>query len=358
MPVWSEDNRKLIKVSAQGINDLVAICWGNNVEDLLRWKRLRRLPHWNVAFEEWVLLKKSVGAEESVVVYSTPLKIAVAYDAFAIVVEILKDAATDLMYENQRDDVVQWAAKLPRVADQLTIFNLNVLPVVVNQYNPLVDAMFQRAVEDNDLEMVKQIWKMQMSLMVDKKMAPMYYLAGHNKAAMIRGLCADPLFSAHANVVSDCGSPLQGAARDGAVEAARVLLEHKCRVDNKRKDGETPLHGAAKHNHVEVACVLLAAKAVMDAQDKKRQTPIELAKRYDQTAVVRLLLAAKASLDAGPSKRKVLQDVAKGAGVDPAGLLGQQATHMVKAGVTAKHKKSKRSKKVAAKLDVSLPVSR
>lgn len=89
-------------------------------------------------------------------------------------------------------------------------------------------------------------------------------------------------------------TPLLIAAREGRVEAARVLLRAGAEPDG-RGGGMTPLAAAALRGHAPLVRVLLRAGARVDATGLSGQTPLVLALQQGHLACVQLLLEAGAN---------------------------------------------------------------
>jgi hypothetical protein len=78
----------------------------------------------------------------------------------------------------------------------------------------------------------------------------------------------------------------------GNVEAAELLLEHGCQVDQESQ-GSTALHEAAARGHIELAAFLLEKGATLDAVgyklDRAGWTPLQAAQARGQGAMVAFL---------------------------------------------------------------------
>lgn len=110
---------------------------------------------------------------------------------------------------------------------------------------------------------------------------------------------------------------LHAAAREGFVEAARLLLQNGARHDVRTAAGATPLHLAcagrqvsangravflARIYGIEAARLLLAAGADVKIVDARERTPLHLACRCGDASLARLLL------DKGADKNAVAMD--------------------------------------------------
>ena len=84
----------------------------------------------------------------------------------------------------------------------------------------------------------------------------------------------------------DQWTALMYAARDGHLDAARLLLEKGAGVDQKAEnDGLTALHVAAYNGQVEVAKELLRAGASTDIRNNANKTALDLANERNNSAV-------------------------------------------------------------------------
>src|SRR3990172_1434828 len=95
------------------------------------------------------------------------------------------------------------------------------------------------------------------------------------------------------NDKDDCGNtPLHVAARDGKIDAIRVLVKD-CQADVNAKDnyGDTQLHWAARYGQVDVIRVLVnECRADVNAKDNYGYTPLHWAARYGQVDAIRVLV--------------------------------------------------------------------
>ncbi len=69
-------------------------------------------------------------------------------------------------------------------------------------------------------------------------------------------------------------APLMGASAEGNTLVARVLLNHKARVQGPPKAVKTPIHLAAQRGDLDMVRLLLAFDAKPDVRDKAGKTPI------------------------------------------------------------------------------------
>ena len=114
---------------------------------------------------------------------------------------------------------------------------------------------------------------------------------------------------------SEDWTPLIYAARDGKLEAVKVLIEHKATVDKTNIFGQTALQIACFAGYGEIAEFLLDNGADMNKADSFGRTPLIRAARGDDSKCVKLLLERKAdrtqkAID-GESKGKTALDVAE-----------------------------------------------
>jgi ankyrin repeat protein len=93
-------------------------------------------------------------------------------------------------------------------------------------------------------------------------------------------------------------TPLSGAARQGHVEFAQMLLERGAVIDGRDNRGRTSLHTAVFEGNTEVARLLLEHSADVNARNKLGKTPsqyttqqeiLELLSGYDAESVKQCL---------------------------------------------------------------------
>ncbi|KAL6078974.1 Ankyrin repeat domain-containing protein 39 [Balamuthia mandrillaris] len=116
-----------------------------------------------------------------------------------------------------------------------------------------------------------------------------------NLDKMRRLLCSSASSSKLANLLdSDGYSPLHYAARNGHLEACRLLLEEGAEANVRTPGGgATPLHRAAFCGHAEVVRLLLErGKADASMLDSDGNTALHKAAAEGHVSVVRLLLDA------------------------------------------------------------------
>ncbi len=117
----------------------------------------------------------------------------------------------------------------------------------------------------------------------DKKGETPLYLASLNNSSQI----AELLIAKGAQVNPKRGPfPLVGAAREGNTRVARVLLNHKARVEGPHKAAKTPLHLAAERGGLDMVRLLLAFDAQPDSRDKAGKTPIYYSASQDHLRVM------------------------------------------------------------------------
>jgi ankyrin repeat protein len=88
-----------------------------------------------------------------------------------------------------------------------------------------------------------------------------------------------------------CGrAPLHYAAREGRVEAIKLLLERGAYPNAWDNGDKTSLHYAAERGDVEIVRLLLEKGAYPNARDYRRRTPLRYAAEYGYSDIVRLLL--------------------------------------------------------------------
>jgi ankyrin repeat protein len=123
-------------------------------------------------------------------------------------------------------------------------------------------------------------------------------LARQGDAARLRALLKASPRLVHARD-KDGRTPLIWAARQGRLEAVKVLLAKGAKVDASSRRRLTALHWAAVGGHHQVAVILLRHRPALDVPAKdKGFTPLHEAARNGRYQVVKLLLQAGADLKA------------------------------------------------------------
>ncbi|NWT73012.1 ANKK1 protein, partial [Prunella himalayana] len=98
-------------------------------------------------------------------------------------------------------------------------------------------------------------------------------------------------------LLADGWAPLHFAAQHGDDRTARLLLDHRARVDAQERDGWTPLHLAAQNNFENVARVLLSRQADPNAQEVDGKTALHVAACFGHVGLVKLLASQGADLE-------------------------------------------------------------
>ena len=93
-------------------------------------------------------------------------------------------------------------------------------------------------------------------------------------------------------------SPLNWAAWNGQVEAARLLIAHGVDVDVDGSGGVTPLMHAVERSKDQMVRFLIEAGADVGAQTESGKTPLHYAAKFDAKEAARILLEAGADVDA------------------------------------------------------------
>jgi len=93
-------------------------------------------------------------------------------------------------------------------------------------------------------------------------------------------------------------TPLHTAAKRGAVEVARILIEHGLASTMiPTKNGETPLHAVASHGMTDMAHFLISKNVDVNARDYEFMTPLHVAAEYFAVPVAEALLANGADVN-------------------------------------------------------------
>jgi len=87
---------------------------------------------------------------------------------------------------------------------------------------------------------------------------------------------------------------LHWAARQGAAEMARLLIDNRANPNARNDNDETPLHWAAAEGHKEIVVMLIARGAKINAAAAGGETPLRRAQAHKQDEIARILIAAGA----------------------------------------------------------------
>lgn len=98
---------------------------------------------------------------------------------------------------------------------------------------------------------------------------------------------------------------LMEAVRAGQLDAVRILLEQKERVDLRDRYGYTLLHYAASLGHTEIGALLIAHGAEVDARADQELTPLMIAAMEGHVEVVQMLVNQGGQVDSRNFKEKV-----------------------------------------------------
>jgi ankyrin repeat protein len=93
-------------------------------------------------------------------------------------------------------------------------------------------------------------------------------------------------------------TPLHVAAHDGHLHISRHLVDRKCAVDPRDRDGATPLFLAAMKGHAEIVSLLIEHGADVNTVADERVMPLHVAAMNGHKRVVRILVEADAKIDA------------------------------------------------------------
>ena len=89
---------------------------------------------------------------------------------------------------------------------------------------------------------------------------------------------------------TDNATPLHLALRNGHVEVAYKLIEHRADVKAQDNDGWAPLHLALQTGQADAARMLVERGADVTAQNKDGETPLHLAVRSGHVDIARILI--------------------------------------------------------------------
>lgn len=93
-------------------------------------------------------------------------------------------------------------------------------------------------------------------------------------------------------------TPLHAAAREGQLDAAKLLITMKANVNARSLIKNTPLNLAAMHNHVPLVKLLLVNGADVNITGHNRSTPLHHAAEKGHADVIKVLLANGTSVNA------------------------------------------------------------
>lgn len=110
--------------------------------------------------------------------------------------------------------------------------------------------------------------------------------------------------------------PLSHAARNGAVEMARMLLDAGADPDAKSDDGFTPLTLAALNGHARIAALLLESGARVYLRSSNGLTPLMNAALMNRVETVKVILRHDEVDRINPGGRTALSYAAEGGAVE------------------------------------------
>ena len=101
------------------------------------------------------------------------------------------------------------------------------------------------------------------------------------------------------NVKDNSGqTPLHDAAKKGANDCLKILIENEANVNAKDIIGVTPLHAAARNGNAECLEILIENSASVDAKDNNGQTPLHEASKKGATDCLKILIKKLADVNA------------------------------------------------------------
>ena len=101
------------------------------------------------------------------------------------------------------------------------------------------------------------------------------------------------------NVKDNNGNtPLHNAAKKGANNCLKILIENEANVNAKDIIGVTPLHAAARNGNAECLEILIENSASVDAKDNNGQTPLHEASKKGATDCLKILIKKLADVNA------------------------------------------------------------
>jgi len=140
------------------------------------------------------------------------------------------------------------------------------------------------------------------------------WAAMRGKAPLVRLLIAR---NAHLDDYGDNperDTPLMGAARNGHLDIAKMLILGGANVQSVDVDQRTALHWAASSGHVEIVALLIDHGANVNSRTfQEKEQPLHLACQHGHLTVIELLLSAGADVNE-PCKRGDPLHLACGAG--------------------------------------------
>ena len=164
-------------------------------------------------------------------------------------------------------------------------------------------------------------------------MTPLYVASLSNS-----NLVASRLISSGAEVNPAKGPfPLMGAAREGNLLVARILLENKAQVEGPPGAPKTPLHLAADKGILDMVRLLLEHGAKPDGRDRAGNTPLYYSTYRDHVRIMDELLRHDANVNQKVPEGTLLHIVAEKGFTRAASILIQKGAHLEK--LNAKGKK-------------------
>jgi ankyrin repeat protein len=154
------------------------------------------------------------------------------------------------------------------------------------------------AIEDNDIETVKELIKQGMDLnIINEEGKPAIILAVELKRRRIAEIMLDT-DNINVDVRDETGTSLfMWICKNVELDLFERVINKGVQINDANEDGMTPIMFAAQSGYIDAIMTLIKRKAYMNAQNKDGNTPLMLALKNGIESTTRLLRDNKSILD-------------------------------------------------------------